>query len=285
MRIWHQSFTDLTVMPLYRKTLAEHAAAAMGNDAAVTVHGLRPGTYAEGCAPIDAIKYRYVAALNELQICDAALVAEREGFDAVAIGCFFDPGLRAARSLVDIPILGLGETCALVACSLARKFGLVTLCEDQSADYSDMMLAYGLERRFAGAVSLSPPIDEFALEANEETARAIEERFDRACALVVERGADIVIPADGVLNEFLVRRGRLTARGDVPVMDSLGVLFQHAAFLVRLGRTTGAGVSRHQFYARPPRAVVEHVRRFSRQQELADDFSGEKGQASDRRPR
>ena len=23
MRIWHQSFTDLTVMPLYRKTLAE----------------------------------------------------------------------------------------------------------------------------------------------------------------------------------------------------------------------------------------------------------------------
>jgi Asp/Glu/hydantoin racemase len=274
MRIWHQSFTDLTVMPLYRKTLAEHASAVMGNDATVTVHGLRPGTYAEGCAPIDAIKYRYVASLNELQICDAALVAEREGFDAVAIGCFFDPGLRAARSLVDIPVAGLGETCALVACSLARKFGLVTLCEDQSADYTDMMLAYGLERRFAGAVSVSPPIDEFALEANEETARAIEERFDRACALVVERGADIVIPADGVLNEFLVRRGRLTARGDVPVMDSLGVLFQHAAFLARLARTTGAGVSRHQFYARPSRAVVEHVRRFAHQQELADDFSG-----------
>jgi Asp/Glu/hydantoin racemase len=276
MRIWHQSFTDLTVMPLYRKTLAEHASAVMGDDATVSVHGLRPGTYAEGCAPIDAIKYRYVASINELQICDAALVAEREGFDAVAIGCFFDPGLRAARSLVDIPVVGLGETCALVACSLARKFGLVTLCEDQSADYADMMHAYGLERRFAGAVAVDPPIDEFALEADEATARAIEERFDRACALAVERGAEIVVPADGVLNEFLVRRGRLTARGDVPVMDSLGVLFQHAAFLVRLARTTAAGVSRRQFYARPSRAIVEHVRRFSRQQELADDFSAEK---------
>jgi Asp/Glu/hydantoin racemase len=276
MRIWHQSFTDLTVMPLYRKTLAEHASAVMGNEATVSVHGLRPGTYAEGCAPIDAIKYRYVASINELQICDAALVAEREGFDAVAIGCFFDPGLRAARSLVDIPVVGLGETCALVACSLARKFGLVTLCEDQSADYADMMHAYGLERRFAGAVAVDPPIDEFALEADEATARAIEERFDRACALAVERGAEIVVPADGVLNEFLVRRGRLTARGDVPVMDSLGVLFQHAAFLVRLARTTAAGVSRRQFYARPSRAIVEHVRRFSRQQELADDFSAEK---------
>ena len=80
MRIWHRGFTDLTVMPLYRKTLAEHASAVMGNDAAVTVHGLRPGTYAEGCAPIDAIKYRYVASINELQVCDAALVAEREAF-------------------------------------------------------------------------------------------------------------------------------------------------------------------------------------------------------------
>ena len=275
MRIWHQSFTDLTVMPLYRKTIAEHASKVMGNDAAVSVHGLRPGTYAEGCAPIDAIKYRYVASINELQVCDAALVAEREGFDAVALGCFFDPGLRAARSLVNIPVVGLGETCALVACSLARKFGLVTLCEEQSADYTDLMQAYGLERRYAGAVSVDPPIDEFALEADEETARAIEKRFDRACALAVERGAEIIIPADGVLNEFLVRRGRLTARGDVPVMDSLGVLFQHAAFLVRLARTTAAGVSRHQFYARPSQALVEHVRRFSRQQALANDFSGD----------
>ena len=107
MRIWHQSFTDLTVMPLYRKTLTDHAATVMGTDAAVSVHGLRPGTYSAGCAPIDAIKHRYVASVLELQICDAALVAARDGFDAVAIGCFFDPGLRAARSLVDIPVLGL----------------------------------------------------------------------------------------------------------------------------------------------------------------------------------
>ena len=276
MRIWHQSFTDLTVMPLYRKTIAEHASAVMGQDAAVSVHGLRPGTYAEGCAPIDAIKYRYVASVHELQVCDAALVAEREGFDAVAIGCFFDPGLRAARSLVDIPVVGLGESCALAACSMARKFGLVTLCEDQSADYTDLMHAYGLERRFAGAIALDPPIDEFALEADEKTAQAIEERFDLACAASVARGAEIIVPADGVLNEFLVRRRRLTARGDVPVMDSLGVMFQHAAFLVRLARTTGTGVSRHQFYARPSQALVEHVRRFSRQRELASDFSGDR---------
>jgi allantoin racemase len=276
MRIWHQSFTDLTVMPLYRKTIAEHAAAVMGQDAKVSVHGLRPGTYTEGCAPIDAIKYRYVASVLEHQVCDAAMVAEREGFDAFALGCFFDPGLRAARSLVDIPVVGLGETSALVACSLGRKFGLVTLCGDQSADYTDLMLSYGLERRFAGAIALDPPIDEFALEADEKTARAIEERFDIACDAIVARGAEVIVPADGVLNEFLVRRRRLTARAGVPVMDSLGTLFQHAAFLARLALTTGTRVSRHQLYARPSETLVGHVRRFSHQPELKSDFSGDR---------
>ena len=276
MRIWHQSFTDLTVMPLYRKTLTEHAAKVMGSDASVMIHGLRPGTYAPGCAPIDAIKHRYVAAALEMQVCDAALVAQSEGYDAVAIGCFFDPALRAARSLVNIPVLGLGETCALVACSLGRKFGLVTLCDDQSADYADLMHAYGLERRFAGAIALEPAIDEFSLEADEQLAQAIEARFDAACTQMIAQGADIIIPADGVLNEFLVRRGRLQAQGDVPVMDSLGVLFQHAAFFARIARTTGAGVSRRQMYLQPSAAMVAHVRDFSGQPALTHNFSGDR---------
>jgi allantoin racemase len=276
IRIWHQSFTDLTVMPVYRRTLTEHAAAVMGGEAEVKVHGLRPGTYSEACAPIAAIRHRWVAAVQELQIADAAMVAEQEGFHAMAVGCFFDPGLRAARSVVNIPVVSLGESCALAACSLGRRFGMVTLCADQSADYSEMIHGYGLERRFAGAVALEPAIDEFALEADEDTARSIEERFEQAAARVIAQGADIVIPADGVLNEFLVRRGRLKAQGQVPVMDSLGVLFQHAAFMVRIARTTGAGVSRLQMYTQPPSSMIEHVRGFAGLRPLRHDFSGDR---------
>ena len=39
----------------------------------------------------------------------------------------------------------------------------------------------------------------------------------------------------------LVESDLCQAQGDVPVMDSLGVLFQHAAFFARIARTTGAG--------------------------------------------
>src|SRR5690348_6350752 len=40
---------------------------------------------------------------------DRCAAAERDGFDAVIIHCFVDPGLRAARDRVGIPVIGPGE--------------------------------------------------------------------------------------------------------------------------------------------------------------------------------
>ncbi|MFM9888044.1 MAG: hypothetical protein ACKVQT_33885 [Burkholderiales bacterium] len=92
---------------------------------------------------------------------------------------------------------------------------------------------------------------------------------------VVTIDAAIIGFCSYTLDEATVREGfGLTARRSVPVINNLGVLFEHAAFLVRLARTTGAGVSRHQFYARPPESMVDHVRRFSRQQGPESKFSG-----------
>ena len=39
MRIWHQSFTDLEMVPIYRRTLQEHAAKAVDHGTVVTIHG------------------------------------------------------------------------------------------------------------------------------------------------------------------------------------------------------------------------------------------------------
>jgi Asp/Glu/hydantoin racemase len=144
MRIWHQSFSDLDRVPVYRTTLARHAAQV------VELHGLRPGTYGQEYAPIHAIRHRYLEYLNEAQICEAALTAERIGYDAFALGCFYDPALRAARSLVDIPCVGLSETCMLVACSLGQRFGLVSLEDSQRAQHEELARAYGLRDRRGG---------------------------------------------------------------------------------------------------------------------------------------
>jgi Asp/Glu/hydantoin racemase len=274
MRIWHQSFTDLDRMPLYRDTLGRHAARVVGRDTTVVLHGLRPGTYADGFAPIDAIRYRYLESLNESQVCEAALAAEREGYGALAIGCFFDPALRAARSLVDIPVLGLAESTMLVACSLGRRFGIVTLCDDETVNLEDLAAAYGLERRLAAVVSMEPPIDEYTLEAGDPIAADVEAGFGRAARRAMEAGAEVLIPGDGVLNEFLIRRG-CTAVDGATVMDAIGVLFAYAELMASARVSMGLQVSRRHFYARPPDSMLAHARTFHGVAGLGEaDFSG-----------
>ncbi len=161
MRIWHQSFTDLDMVPLYRRALVEHAAAVSDPGVSVTVHGLKPSTYGPDVAPIDAIRHPYLEMLNERQLIEAALTAEREGYDAMALACFYDPGIRAARSLVDMPIAGLSETAMLTTCSLGQRFALIALNKDQQAQHEESAHAYGLEKRFAASLAMEPPIDEY----------------------------------------------------------------------------------------------------------------------------
>ena len=57
---------------------------------------------------------------------DRCALAERDGFDAVIIHCFIDPGLRAARERVRIPVVGPGEVTLRAGASLNRKIGMVT---------------------------------------------------------------------------------------------------------------------------------------------------------------
>jgi Asp/Glu/hydantoin racemase len=263
MRIWHQSFTDLDAFPLYRDTLAAHGAKVMGGRAEVVVHGLRPGTYppaSTGVAPMDMNSIAGLRVLGEQQVCEAALAAQAAGYDAFALGCFFDPALHAARSLVDIPVLSLTESCMLTACSLGRRFAMVSLTPFQKMLTEDLAAAYGLRERMAGCVAMSPAVKLFDLERPEAVA-GIRESFSKACREALALGAEVIIPGDGVLNEFLVRQEMLRVEGAV-VLDSLGVLFHHAEFIAR-GKEAGVlDVSRALLYAKPTAQMLAHSRGF-----------------------
>ncbi len=273
MRIWHQSFTDLDAFPRYRETLASHAAQVMRGRAEVVVHGLRPGTYPPGIAPMDINSIAGLRLLGETQVCDAVVAAQQAGYDAFALGCFFDPGLHAARSLVDIPVVSLTESCMLTACSLGHRFAIVSVTPFQKMLTEDLARAYGLQGRMAGVVAMSPAVKLFDLE-RPEAAPAIAESFRRACGEALDMGAEVLIAGDGVLNEFLVRNDLLRVDGAV-VLDSLGVLFHHAEMLAH-GRAAGVlDVSRRLLYAKPTEPMLAHTRGFQgallRQE---NDFSG-----------
>ena len=211
---------------------------------------------------------------NEAQVCEAALAAERAGYDAFALGCFYDPALRAARSLVDIPCVGLSETCMLVACSLGHRFGLVSLEASQRAQHEELARAYGLGDRLAGVVAMHPPIDEYMLEGDAATARPLLDAFGEASRRLVAMGAEVVIPGDGFLNEFVWRQGLRSIHGAV-VMDALGTLFHYAGFMVGARSALGLQVSRAGQYARPPAAMLAQARAAAGARDMTEAmFSG-----------
>lgn len=274
LKIWHQSFTDLDAFAQYRRTLREHGRRVMGPDVEVVVHGLRSGTYPAGVAPMDVNSIGGLRMFNEQQVCEAALAAQDSGYDAVAIGCFFDPALHQARSLVDIPVVSLTESCMLTACSLGRKFAVISLTDFQKMLTEELAASCGLAGRMAGVVAMSPAVRLFDLEGSGAIVESIKARFLDCCREALRIGAEVIIPGDGVLNEFLVRHQLLQFEGAV-VLDSLGVLFQHAAFLVR-GKASGTlDISRRLLYAKPTAAMLSHTRAYYGVLNCSEsDFSG-----------
>ncbi|HEV7964797.1 MAG TPA: aspartate/glutamate racemase family protein [Actinoplanes sp.] len=258
LRIWQQSITDLEQLPQYRRTLAAHGRTVCAPDTEVEVHGVRPGTYPDGLTPIEAIAFPWCHRLLSLQIVQGAMEAERQGFDAVAVSCFFDPGLVEARSVVDIPVVSMCETAFQVASAVGRRYGLIGLDSAHAEFLHGLAREYGVSERIAAIVPLHPAVTEADLDAVHGGGGDLAERVASAAEAVAARGADVIIPAEGVLNTALMRQG-LRAIGGVPVLDAYGALLAHAEMLVRLRRTTGLATSRVGAYAKSDAAVRDHI--------------------------
>jgi len=259
IRIWHQSFTDITKLPGYKSMLQNHASGICEASTSVDVHGVKPGTYPEGMAPIDMVAYRWAHHLVFVQVVENAMRAEREGYDAVAISCFVDPGLALARSVTNIPILSSLENSLLVSSLIGRSFGLIALDEAMAETVTELIREYGYEDRVAVVAPLDPPINEFELDEAFAGSKMFVERFSRQARELIAAGADVIIPAEGVLNTVLVRNG-LQAIDGVPVLDSYGALLAQTEAMVRLQRSTGLSVSRKGIYRQPPQSLVDHLR-------------------------
>lgn len=273
MKIWHQSFTDLETFPRYAQTLRSHAQSVVPPEVRVEIHGLAPQTYPASVAPMNYNAYPYLRYHNGLQVCQAAITAESQGYDAMALGCFFDPALREARSLVNIPVVSLSETSVFTACSMGRRFAMISLSEFQAQHTEDLVRDYGLTSRLAGIFDMSPSISLFELESD---AGSIRERFEAACRKAIAQGAEVIIPGDGVLNAFMVRSGIVQIEHCV-VMDPLGALFHHAIYLASLKKYTRLTVSRRQFYAKPPVDYLQHCHIFNKVNPLSEkEFSNAK---------
>ena len=129
MKLWYQSLARQTESTPYGTMLRRVVDSAC--DAGTTVHiqGVRES------AGI-GVHYRFLEYHDTREVIYNAMQAEREGYDAFLIGNISDAGIREAREVVGIPVLGLCETSLHVACMMGANFSLVTISESKRGGYA-----------------------------------------------------------------------------------------------------------------------------------------------------
>ena len=86
----------------------------------------------------------------------AALSSRRGGYDAAVIAVFGDPGLGAAKELLDVPVLGISEAAFHAAAMLGRRFGIVSFTAALRPMFEDCLAHHGLAGRCCG-FRMGPP--------------------------------------------------------------------------------------------------------------------------------
>lgn len=81
---------------------------------------------ANGPASIESAYEEYLSVPGTFEI---ARAAEADGYDAIVLGCFGDPGLDGLREIVSVPVVGPCEAAMHVACTLGHRFGIVTVLD------------------------------------------------------------------------------------------------------------------------------------------------------------
>lgn len=166
------------------------------------------------------------------RICEA----ERDGCDAVVVSCFADPGVKGAREVVDIPVLGPGESSMHLATILGECFSVLTVLESAVPAVRNHARLFGVMDRLASVRSVEIPVLELHQDAAKITAALIEEGVQA----VRQDGAHVLVLGctgmTGLAQEVEMGLARHGIE-NVPVLDPLECAIKLAEALVNLGVT------------------------------------------------
>ncbi len=170
---------------------------------------------------MDNLEYRTYNALISSALIKATRRAAEEGFDAMIIGCFYDPLLLAAREISgEMVVLGPCQSSIEIALKLSNKFSVIIGQKKWEHEMHTTIKEYGYEAQLASFRSVDMSVTEFQKD-HEVTAQKLMEAAKKAiqddCAEAIILGCTLEFGFYRKLQEAL----------DVPVIDpSLAALKQ-----------------------------------------------------------
>lgn len=177
-----------------------------------------------------SIESAWEAALVVPELTRAVRRAEGEGFDAVIVGCFSDPGLDALRELVDIPVVGPGASAIHLAAQLGTRFSIIAPLAGGEGRVAARLRALGLADKFASVRSIGLSVLDLARDREAVLERATE--VARTAAR--EDGADVFVLGCMSMG-FVGVTDDVQKRLDLPVVNPVVAALKTAEIMVAMG--------------------------------------------------
>jgi len=196
------------------------------------------------------LEYHYYEALTLVDTLKKIEQAEKEGYDAAVIGCFYDPGLREAREITNsLVVTAPAEASMHIATTLGHKFSIIVGREKWIPKMYENVVNYGFKDRLASFKSVGLGVHDFHKD-EAETAKRLK---DAAKEAVKQDLAEVVILGCTIQFGFYKE---LQGYIGVPVIDAILAAFKYAEFLIELRKRFNWGHSKVYGYESPPQDEI-----------------------------
>ena len=198
--------------------------------------------------PMTAKKgFPYMSTKVEAQI-TGTLVLEKiaeihSQYDAIIIAAFGDPGLIPAKTLFNLPIIGLGEAAMLSACLFGKKFSIISFTNAMASWYEESVEVLGLQSRYAGFRA----IDDVNLTIDKIQTLQKKSLIESAKLAINIDGGEVVIFAGAPLSGF---KKIVQKEISVPVIDCAEAAVKQAESAVVMNQNT---INKHKL---PPKSSI-----------------------------
>jgi len=196
------------------------------------------------------LDYHYYETLVLTDILHLVKQAEKDGYDAAVIGCFFDSGLEAAREITDkLVVAAPAESCMHIAATLGHTFSIIVTVDKAIPKMRQNVLKYGFKEQLASFKSIGMGVRELQ-EDRTETARRIKmlarEAVQKDLAEVIILGCTIQF---GFYKELQQDVG-------VPVLDAILATLKYTELLIELKKRFNWSQSKAYGYESPPKEEI-----------------------------
>lgn len=163
-----------------------------------------------------SVEGEYDEALAIPNLLEKAIDAQNDGCDGVISLCFADPGVKAAREVLNIPVVGAGESSMLFASLLAKSYSVVTVLPNVISMIENVSKTVGVQGKLASVRYVDIPVLE--LVDKEKMLNALFEEMVKA--IEIDKAHALVLGCTGMMGVASTLQEKLREHGyEVPVID------------------------------------------------------------------